>query len=114
MGDKRKISFEKVMGIALLALMIIQFLMLVYFNLKLDAQHMDYDSSWVYLKTAMVWKEKRFASPNWAETTNSFLDLPLPFASLLYGITGRLFFSYGTSTLLVLIGILTTAFFILK
>ena len=93
MGEKRKNQFEKIMGIGLLALLIVQFLVLVYFNLRLNAQHMDYDSSWVYLKAALVWKEKRFISPNWSDTTNPFFDLSLPLASLLYGITGRLFFS---------------------
>ncbi len=114
MGEKRKNQFEKIMGIGLLALLIVQFLVLVYFNLRLNAQHIDYDSSWVYLKTALVWKEKRFISPNWSETTNPFFDLSLPLASLLYGITGRLFFSYGISTLTVLLGIIVSVFFILK
>lgn len=114
MGEKRKNQFEKIMGIGLLALLIVQFLVLVYFNLRLNAQHMDYDSSWVYLKAALVWKEKRFISPNWSDTTNPFFDLSLPLASLLYGITGRLFFSYGISTLTVLLGIIASVFFILK
>ena len=95
MGEKKKIQFEKIMIIGLLALLIIQFLVLVYCNLRLNVKHMDLDSSWVYLRTALVWKEKRFLSPNWIETTNPFFDLSLPLASLLYGITGKLFFSYG-------------------
>ncbi len=114
MSEKRKIQFEKVMGIGLLALLIVQFLVLAYFNLRLNAQHIDYDSSWVYLKAALIWKEKTFVSPYWSETTNPFFDLSLPIASLLYGITGRLFFSYGVSTLIVLLGILASVFFILK
>lgn len=114
MVEKRKNQFEKIMGIGLLALLIVQFLVLVYFNLKLNAQHVDYDSSWVYLKAALVWKEKTFISSNWSDTTNPFFDLSLPLASLLYGITGRLFFSYGISTLTVLLGIIASVFFILK
>ena len=114
MSEKRKLQFEKIMVIGLLALLIVQFLVLVYFNLKLNAQHVDYDSSWVYLKAALVWKEKTFISSNWSDTTNPFFDLSLPLASLLYGITGRLFFSYGISTLTVLLGIIASVFFILK
>ncbi len=105
---------RKILEIGLIILFAVQFLMLLYFNLKLNGRHMDFDSSWVYLKTVLAWKEKSLISPNWEETSNPFFDSSVPLASLLYGITGRLFASFGIVNMLIVCGIILCVISILR
>ena len=80
--------------------------MIIFFNYKTLENHIGFDSSWAYLKAALMWNEKSISSNLWADQTNAFLDSSMPLASLLFGLTGNLLFSYGFANLLVLILVL--------
>lgn len=86
----------------LLAVFAVQFIVIVFFNLKLHESHVGYDSSWSYLKAVMIWKEKALFSDAWLDTTSLSLDSSTLLAALIYGITGKLFLSYGLSNLIIL------------
>ena len=97
----------------LVAIAIIQLSVLVYFNIKLLGNHMGFDSSWTYLKSALIWKEKSLNSPIWTDQTSVFFDSSMILATLLYGVTGNLFVSYGTANIIVLALILVAVWKIL-
>lgn len=80
--------------------------MSVYFNLALLENHMGYDSSWSYLKAALIWKEKSLISNVWVDQTSVFWDSSLILAALLYGVTNNLLVSYGISNIIILAGII--------
>lgn len=105
---------KRFLEIGLLVLFIAQFSVSVYFNMCLIGNHMGYDSSWSYLKAALVWNEKSLNSNIWIDQTSIFLDSSLLLAALLYGFTGQLLQSYGLANLIVLSGILWCALSILK
>lgn len=111
---EKKNNNRKILEIGLITLFAVQFLMLLYFNLKLNGRHMDFDSSWVYLKTALAWKEKSLISPNWEETSNPFFDSSVPLASILYGITGKLFVSFGIVNMIIVTCIILCVISILR
>ena len=98
----------------LLFLFCLQFLVLCYFNVSLIDEHMSYDSSWSFLKAALIWREKSINSPIWIDQTNTFIDSSMPLAALLYGISGNLFVSYGISNIIVLSLILLCLYRIFK
>ena len=97
---------KKTLEILLGVVFLVQFLILAYFNVKLLGNHMADDSSWSYLKAALMWKEKSFNSNVWVDQTSLFLDSSMLVASLLYGITGKLLASYGIANMITLICIL--------
>lgn len=101
--DKEKMGKEKIAEIILAVIFCIQFAVIVYFNIKMLGNHMGYDSSWSYLKAALVWKEKTLHSDIWVDQTCVFWDSSMPLAALWYGITGDLFLAYGIANTVVLI-----------
>lgn len=102
--DIKNIFKEKrILEIVLLSLLIMQGLIVIYFNLKLLGNHMGYDSSWSYLKAVLMWKEKTINSGAWSDQTSPFLDSSMPLASLIYGITGEILPSYGLANLIILL-----------
>lgn len=88
----------------LLFIFVVRIILTAYYNLKLLENHMGYDSSWSYLKAALMWKEKAFVSNVWTDQTSVFWDSPMLLAALIYGITDKLFISYGMSNLIILSG----------
>lgn len=99
---EKLIRKRNLIEIVLIVIFIAQFCMTIYFNLALLANHMGYDSSWSYLKAALIWNEKSLNSDIWTDQTSVFLDSSMILASLLYGITGKLFISYGIANIIVL------------
>ena len=99
-NGNRKLSF---FSLVLAGLFVCQFVMLCYFNLTQLRNHLGYDSSWNFLKAALMWQEKALMSPNWGEISNLNLDTHLIPVSLLYGATGNLFLSYGIGNILMVI-----------
>lgn len=97
---------KRIIEILLLVVFLIQGVILIYFNWKTLSNHMGYDSSWSYLKAALIWKEKSINSKVWVDQTSIFLDSSLPLASLIYGITGKIFPSYGLANLIIVLCIL--------
>lgn len=92
--------------IILFVVLIIQFLIIAYFNLFMSEDHVRFDTSWVYLKAALIAKDKTLYNPDWYETTTLFLDSVMPVVSLLYGLGVELFTAYGLCNILVIILIL--------
>ena len=74
---------------------IVQLGMLCYFNFTQLKNHAGYDSSWNYLRSILMWKEKALISPNWYDDTNLQLDTHALLTSLLYGLTGDIWLSFG-------------------
>ena len=104
-GDRRKKKLSAVTWL-LIVIFVCQFAMLCYFNLTQMRNHTGYDSSWNYLRAALMWDEKAFFSPNWDETTDLSLDNLLPFASLLYGLSGNILLSFGIVNQLMVVVLL--------
>lgn len=103
----KKLFKEKMfIEIMLLLLFIAQLLVVIYFNLTTLINHMSFDSSWSFLKAALMWNEKTISSNLWAEQTSTFFDSSMPLASLLYGITNELFISYGLANIFVVVCVL--------
>lgn len=98
----------------LLLLFVVQLAMICYFNLFLLENHTGFDSSWSYLKSALIWRERSLNSPMWTDQTSLFLDSSVLPAAFLYGLTGNLFVSYGISNLVIVGLILTFICLILK
>ena len=92
-----------VVGLVLVLIFVCQFAMLGYFNLTQMRNHVGYDSSWNFLRAALMWDEKAFYSPSWSETTDLSLDNLLPAAALLYGVTGNILLSFGLANMLMVI-----------
>ena len=79
----------------LILLLFIQLIITIAFNLTQLQSHMGYDSSWSFLKAMLIWREKSLVSDIWADTTGTLLDGSIVPASVLYGITGNIYLSYG-------------------
>ena len=81
---------------AFLIVLIVQLSVLIYFNLFTLKEHMGYDTSWIYLKSFLIWKEKALTSANWVEQTSPFLDSAMLLAALLDRKSTRLNSSHTT------------------
>ena len=114
-GISERLKTEnKIVLVILLILFAFQYLTICYFNLFEEAGHMGLDSSWVYLRSAMMWNQKDLMSSNWIETSNNFLDTSCLPATLLYGITGDVFLSFGIANILILTGIIACIYNIFR
>ena len=91
------------LGIILVLIFVFQFSMLSYFNFTQLANHMGYDSSWVYLRSMLMWKEKAVTFHNWHESTNLQIDTHMLPVSLLYGLTGDIWLASGIGNTLMVI-----------
>ena len=98
-------------AVLLLIVFVFQFGVLCYFNFAQMRNHVGYDSSWNFLRSALMWEEKALFSPGWSETTDLSLDNLLPIASLLYGLTGDILLSFGIANMMM-VGLLL--FFVWK
>lgn len=105
---------KRFLEIGLLVVFCVQFIISIYYNLCLIDNHMGFDSSWSYLKAALIWNEKSLNSGIWVDQTSIFLDSSMLLAAILYGVTGKLLQSYGVANLIVLVGILWCILSILK
>lgn len=75
----------------------LQLIVTIIFNLTQLCSHMGFDTSWSYLKAMLIWREKAVVSDIWVDTTAHLLDGSIVPASVLYGITGNIYLSYGLS-----------------
>lgn len=109
-----KLKERSPLEIGLAIVLLFQLAASVYFNLALLSCHMGYDSSWSYLKAALIWREKSLVSDVWIDQTSVFLDSSMLPAALLYGLTDNLFLSYGIANCMVLLLIMVCADHIMK
>ena len=112
-GERLKTENKIVLAL-LLILFVFQYITLCYFNLFEEAGHMGFDSSWVYLRSTMMWNQKALMSSQWIETSNNFLDTSCLPATLLYGITGNIFLSFGMANIFILTGIIVCIYSIFR
>lgn len=104
---KKILKKRSVVEILFILVFILQFAVIIYFNLKLLGNHMGYDSSWSYLKAALMWKEKTLHnSIIWSDQTSVFLDSSMLLAALFFGLTRNLLLSYGLANITVLVCVL--------
>ena len=101
-GEKVRQKLSTI-GAVLLLILIGQFAMLCYFNFTQLRNHMGYDASWNFLRSALIWQDKTFISPAWSETTNLHLDTHMALTSLLYGLTGNILLSFGIANTLMIV-----------
>ena len=92
-AEYKKNKSITVAGLTLLLFM--QLAVTIAFNLTQLRSHMGFDTSWSYLKAMLIWREKSLVSDIWADTTAHLLDGSIVPASVLYGITGNIYLSYG-------------------
>ena len=93
-----------IISLLLVAILVGQFAVLCYFNFTQLRNHMGYDASWNFLRSALVWQDKALVSSLWSETTNLHLDTHMVLTSLLYGITGNILLAFGIgNTLMILV-----------
>lgn len=95
-------SFRVLINRILILFFIIQAGVLVYFNLFRIQDHIEYDSSWMYLKVFLMGKENRILTGPWVEQSNLLIDTSVLPALVFYKLTGNLFLSYGLSNVLIL------------
>lgn len=85
----------------LVLIFLCQFAVLCYLNFTQIQNHTGYDSSWNYLRTALMWQEKAVTFHNWHDDTTLQLDTHMPLSALLYGLTGNIWFSFGVGNTLM-------------
>lgn len=92
----------------------IQFLMICFVNLTQNQNHLGFDASTFYLRAVESFNQHSLFLDNWVEQTTLMIDSPIPLASLLYGITGNIFISYGLSNIVTVVLFVALAICVLK
>lgn len=105
---------RNVLGVCFFALFAIQLFVVLYFNLFLLKNHCDTDSSWGYLRTSLMWEEKRIASDNWDEQTTLQFDSSELLATPIYGMIKNPFVAVGIANIVILICIILCVYRLLK
>lgn len=103
MKNLEKIRWYRYLNILMLAIMLLQFMVVVYVNLFQMYRHMGYDVSSYMIKAIEVWKQKTLFVDFWQHQTTLYIDNAMPIAALLYGISGNIFLSYGIANIIVTI-----------
>jgi hypothetical protein len=83
-----------------LLLLAFQCLAIIYINLFENQNQLGYDASANYLKAMEMWRQGTLF-PEFHETTALLIDSSIPFATLLYGMTGNIFVSYGIVNIII-------------
>ncbi len=87
---------KKYGGVIILGSMVlIQLLVLFYFNLVRMEGQADFDSSSGMVQLVQIWEQKTYLIENWDYQTTAGWDIPMFFAVPIYGLTGNVFFSMG-------------------
>lgn len=100
--------------LAVWALFFAQVLVLGFFNLTQLKYHMGYDASSYYLKAMEMAKQGTLFITDWVDQTTLYFDSSVPFAALLYKITGNIYVSYGIVNFILDIAIFYMFYSILK
>lgn len=105
---------KKPVEITLIVTLLIQMLIIIWFNLTSIKSHTGFDSSWSYLRAILMSNEKTLINPAWAEQNNFFLDSSALPAAILYGITHNIFISFGIANIVILLLIIWCLYVILS
>lgn len=100
-----KIAFKEkqYLEMSLLLLMLIQFGICTFINFAHIKDHVGFDSSWFYLRTILMWREKCLVNPLWSEQTHLLFDNATVFAIPFYAITNNIFISFAIVNTIVII-----------
>ncbi|MDD2970502.1 MAG: hypothetical protein PHE02_00025 [Lachnospiraceae bacterium] len=101
---------KKILWIGMGALVLMQIFMILYVNLFQMPYHLGYDVSSYMMKAIEVWRQKTLFIDHWYHQTTLYIDNAMPIASLLYGMTGNIFLSYGIANCIIS-GLLLTVFY---
>lgn len=96
---QRSIS-EKILTYTSFFLLGMQFLFLIYANLKLIPETLDNDVAKLFLHIIKMWEHKTLFVPDWQNMTTLEIDCASLFALPLYGITKNIYLSYGLANLI--------------
>lgn len=110
----RGMKIQDILCIAAFALLIYNFLMLVYINLFQLQNHLGYDTSSYILKAHVMWQQGTFLPEYWSEQTTLYLDSAVPLAALLNNVFHNIIVAYGMANLIIDIGMIAVLIFILK
>lgn len=83
----------------MLLVICVQIGIIIYSNLYDLQYHLGFDASSAYLHAIEMWKDKSLVPDTFALTTTLGLDAPDLLASLIYGITGNIFISFGLTNI---------------
>ncbi|MCL2197380.1 MAG: hypothetical protein FWB80_00500 [Defluviitaleaceae bacterium] len=94
---------------------LIQVINIAYVNLNNDIVHLGFDAAPIYTNAIEIW-EQRTLNPQTVRRnfSNLHLDTSMPFAALMYGITGNIFLAYGIVNLTIAIMIAVMLVFLVK
>lgn len=81
-------------------ILIVQILILVYCNLFRISEAVDCDSAKLMGRAMEIWNRKALFLDGWRYQTTAEIDCSAIIASLIYGITGKIFLSFGISNLI--------------
>lgn len=98
---REKIKGKDYLKYAFWAMFYAQFAVIAFLNLTQMKYHLGYDSSSYYLKAMEMAKQGTLFIDHWAEQTTLYFDSAVPFAAVLYKLTGNIFFSYGMVNLVI-------------
>ena len=93
--NKDKDIIYKCLSFGFLGLFIFQILGIVYINLFQNGSHLGIDASPIYTNAIEIWEQRTIYPEVRRNFSNLHLDTAMPFAALLYGMTGNIFLSYG-------------------
>lgn len=92
----------------------IEVLLIIYLNLFQSQNYLGYDASVYYLQTIETWEQKKLFLDNWVWQTTLCWDSTVILASLIYGISGNVFFSMGLSNIVFIAGFICILYGITK
>lgn len=97
-----KIKKQKYLEYLLLAVIVVQFLFILYTNLTKIPATLDNDAAKVFIHAMEMWKHKTFFVPAWKNMTTLEVDCSTLLALPIYGITKDIYKSFGAANVLIL------------
>jgi hypothetical protein len=92
----------KKLEIFLFILLVLQLLVIAVFNLTRLPYVAGFDSSAAMAQAMQIWKQRTIFLKDWAYQSTLGLDSGLLLASMIYGVTGNIFISYGLSNCVII------------
>lgn len=111
---KRKITYENIVFLLLLAIFFYSFMMQCYVNLFQLQYHMGFDSTTNYLQAFEMWKQKSLVLNDWEYQNTLGWDTPIPLAAFIYTFVQDIFVSYGLANIIINVIVLITLYSIAK
>ncbi|MFZ2538173.1 MAG: hypothetical protein WAX04_04660 [Oscillospiraceae bacterium] len=111
---KAQIKMVRPIEIILICFFALQFILICIANLTQLQNHIGYDCSSYYLQAIEMWKQKTVFPENWVYQTTLYWDSPVTIAMFIYGITKKIFLSYGIANIVCTTALIVTLYSIMK